>query len=207
MHDPIALTCPARLPMEGPVRRPPCPRPPARRGSLAPAILLAVALLAACGGDPGGPRVATVGEALLVPGDDVPEVADPVVAVSGDVAVGAVGLDVPTLESLGTVEVTIEEPWLEEEIAFTGVWFSDLLAVLDPGDDADAVDLHALDDYSVSFPLEDLVAGDALLATRADGDPIPVSAGGPVRLLFLDRDGPGSNLDLWIWSIDALSVG
>jgi DMSO/TMAO reductase YedYZ molybdopterin-dependent catalytic subunit len=52
--------------------------------------------------------------------------------------------------------------------------------------------LHALDDYKVDF-----MAPGVLLATKADGAPIPLGRGGPIRLVFPPDAPAGKNKDRW----------
>ncbi len=183
---------------------PPAPYPPIDlQGSLMPTLgrVLAVACLLVAGacGDEGVPVEQL---SAAVPGI-LPASTEPLLEVVDDQGEVVASLDEDGLAALGMVEATIEEPWLEEDIAFRGVWMADLLERLDLTDRT--VHLHAIDDYEVTFRPGDLEPGDALLAVRADGEPIPIAEGGPIRLVFLD-DGIGANRDLWIWSIDVLTA-
>jgi DMSO/TMAO reductase YedYZ molybdopterin-dependent catalytic subunit len=68
--------------------------------------------------------------------------------------------------------------------------------------------IHSDGDYSTNIPVEDLIGGKAMVATRYDGDPLAPEHGGPARLLvphlyfwksakwvrrlqFITRDKPG----------------
>ena len=109
-------------------------------------------------------------------------------------------LDIATLERLRVVEAVIEDPWEKRSITYRGVLMSDLVRAVAP-DGATAMRLTALDDYEVTLPMEDLLAGDALLATSADGERLAVEDGGPTRVVFLPQSVAGRNQDLWIWSV------
>jgi DMSO/TMAO reductase YedYZ molybdopterin-dependent catalytic subunit len=52
----------------------------------------------------------------------------------------------------------------------------------------------------------DLMAPGVLLATKADGAAIPLGKGGPIRLVFPPDAPAGKNKDLWIWSIDSMTI-
>jgi hypothetical protein len=41
---------------------------------------------------------------------------------------------------------------------------------------------------------------------QADGAPIPLGKGGPIRLVFPPDAPAGKNKDLWIWSIDSMTI-
>jgi hypothetical protein len=45
-----------------------------------------------------------------------------------------------------------------------------------------------------------------LLATKADGATIPIGKGGPIRLVFPPTSAAGRNKDVWIWSIDSMTI-
>lgn len=168
-------------------------------------VMCLAATMASCSDD-------TTAEAVVVsaaearPGEDLPDAERPILTVAGAVA-AELHLDLGAIESLAVVEAVIYEPFLERDVTFRGVWLEDLLAVAGVEVGATTLDLHALDDYQVELGLSDIDAGDALLATRADGAEIPVAEGGPTRLVFLDDRGPGRNDDLWIWNLDVLTVG
>jgi hypothetical protein len=115
-------------------------------------------------------------------------------------------VDVPTLDRLHVVGATVYEPFLKRDVEFSGVLLSDLFETIGAEPDVADLRMHALDDYEVSLDLDRVDLEDMLLATRANGSPIAIADGGPVRLVFLNRDGLGLNTDNWIWSIDAMEL-
>jgi DMSO/TMAO reductase YedYZ molybdopterin-dependent catalytic subunit len=58
----------------------------------------------------------------------------------------------------------------------------------------------------VEVKVADLTDRGILLATKVDGARIPVDEGGPIRLVFPADSTVGKNTDLWIWSIDSITV-
>jgi hypothetical protein len=118
----------------------------------------------------------------------------------------AVAFDLRTLEAMATATTATYEPFVKRSMTFTGVPMADLLerAGIAPG--ATTVHLHALDDYQVDLRVADLADRRVLLATKADGKPIPISRGGPIRLVFPPDSTVGRNQDLWIWSVDSMTV-
>jgi DMSO/TMAO reductase YedYZ molybdopterin-dependent catalytic subunit len=118
----------------------------------------------------------------------------------------AVTFDQKTLDGMSTTTATIFEPFVKKEIKFTGIPMSDLLTRAGVDPTAERVYLHALDDYKVDFKVSDLMAPGVLLATKADGAAIPLGKGGPIRLVFPPDAPAGKNKDLWIWSIDSMTI-
>ena len=134
----------------------------------------------------------------------------PVLTVAG--AVGnhndgdKVAFDLPTLDAMASVTAPMYEPFVKKTVTFTGVPMADLLtrAGIAPG--GRTVRMHALDDYNVELTVADLTDPRILLATKADGARIPIADGGPIRLVFPADSAIGRNKDLWIWSIDSITV-
>jgi hypothetical protein len=118
----------------------------------------------------------------------------------------SLAFDQRTLDTLPTASATLYEPFLKQEVRFSGIPSAELLARAGISPQATIVRLHALDDYKVELKVADLMAPGVLLATRADGAPIPIAKGGPVRLVFPPDSQAGRNKDLWIWSIDTITV-
>lgn len=168
-------------------------------------ILIAIALLAACGGEPNslpmeateiGPFPAPTGEVVLtITGADRPNVGD------------EVQVDLAAIENLGLTTVTVHEPFLNKELEITGVPVDDLLAAA--GVDPDAtLAWTALDEYQVHFSRREVAAEKAILATRIDNAPIDLADGGPIRVIFTDPEGMlGRDTNQWIWNLYEIEVG
>ena len=114
--------------------------------------------------------------------------------------------DQATLDAMAKQQATIFEPFVKRDIRFTGIPMSALLGRAGISPSATKVAMHALDDYRVQFKVADLMAPGVLLATRADGAAIPVAKGGPIRLVFPPQSAAGKNKDVWIWSIDSMTI-
>jgi hypothetical protein len=177
------------------------------------AIALAT-LLGACGstGTADAPASATTGpQAKSVAPTRVPApTGKPVLKMTGALSNrnqgSALAFDQQALDSMATETATIHEPFLKKDIEFTGIPMSALLTRAGMSPDATKVQMHALDDYKVEFKVADLMAPGVLLATKAGGARIPVAEGGPIRLLFPPNSAAGKNRDIWIWSIDTVTV-
>lgn len=171
------------------------------------------ALLIACGG-PGettsGSANARTGASLEV-GDPIPAASkeDVVLEMSGAIDVtnagGSLSLNLETLEQMPVVEATLYEPFVEQDMTFGGILLSDLFRYAG-AESAIQVEMTALDDYRVTFPIDKLQADRTLLATRAEGKTIGIEEGGPIRIVFLDEETQfGPTTDNWIWSVSSMA--
>jgi hypothetical protein len=117
-----------------------------------------------------------------------------------------VEVDLDGIERLGTVDVTVFEPFVNRDLEMSGVPIGVLLAAAGIDNAADLM-WTALDDYQVTFNGGAAARENAILATRVDGAPISIADGGPIRIVFPDADGPlGRDSNQWIWSIQSISV-
>ncbi len=185
--------------------------------SVVAGLLLSLAL-AACTTtateQPAEPAYTTISAGTLTPDDDVP-------APDGDVILtlqGAIGqtntddqlvFDMETLEQIGLIEYTLpEDPYADRAVTYQGVLLGDVLAVAAVPDDAETLHAIALDDYTVDIPL-DVTRWPVMLATRQDGERIPISDKGPVRVVFpygqfdIDQDFYDP---MWIWNLRTIEV-
>jgi DMSO/TMAO reductase YedYZ molybdopterin-dependent catalytic subunit len=98
--------------------------------------------------------------------------------------------------------------WSKLDTTWEGVIFDDILADAGLHPPTEFVLAHCFDGYSTNVPLADLSAGQAMVALKYDGQPLPRDHGGPARLLvphlyfwksakwinglqFTDRNEPG----------------
>jgi len=116
-----------------------------------------------------------------------------------------VDLTMGQLDALAVREVTFVEPFVKVEQTFRVVPLADVLelAGIVP---RDTVDTIALNDYRYRDGVRDLLAADALLAVARDGGPIPMNAGGPIRLVFDVESSYHGFLDAWNWSLRSIRV-
>jgi DMSO/TMAO reductase YedYZ molybdopterin-dependent catalytic subunit len=73
--------------------------------------------------------------------------------------------------------------WSKLDIAWEGVRFADLMALVEPHDDATHVLCHAYDEYTTNLELVECMKPDVLLVHTAEGKPLPYEHGGPVRMI------------------------
>ena len=170
-------------------------------------------IIAACGGtaDPGYQIVApaSIGPTEAIPAPSGEEV----LVISGLVAAkndgDALSFDIATLERLGLVEYSVQDPWLKDTFIYTGVLMSDLLKYAGTFHTAQSVHIVALDDYQVDIPIAEFNKWPILLATRANGEYLTVDNYGPTKIIYpygshsIDQF---SHNDLWIWSLQSIEV-
>jgi DMSO/TMAO reductase YedYZ molybdopterin-dependent catalytic subunit len=91
------------------------------------------------------------------------------------------------LRSLPTTTITTDihcvTKWSKFDTGWTGVKFTDVLALVKPSPDAAFVIGHAEFGYTANLPLADLLRDDVLLAWEYDGAPLEPKHGAPVRLV------------------------
>jgi DMSO/TMAO reductase YedYZ molybdopterin-dependent catalytic subunit len=73
--------------------------------------------------------------------------------------------------------------WSKLDISWVGVRFRDLMELVVPRDDARYVMCHAYDGYTTNVELVECMKPDVLLVHSADGQPLPLEHGGPVRMI------------------------
>jgi hypothetical protein len=151
----------------------------------------------------------------VAPGSAIPVPAtDPILTFSGNIGTTNVGptlsLDMPTLERLGLVTYSIDDPWRKERTVYTGVLVSDVLKAVAAPSSATSLHMTALDDYEVDLPIAMVQKYPILLATRADGKYMSIDSGGPTRIIYPYDTSPEldalATKDQLIWSIKSLEV-
>lgn len=104
-----------------------------------------------------------------------------------------------------TTDVTLFEPFVRRDETFAVIELFELLQEAGLADD-DHVETVALNDYRYSQRVGDLRENTALLAVSRNGEPIPMDAGGPIRIVFADDSGFSGELDAWNWSLYLIQV-
>ncbi len=185
----------------------------ARQISLVGAILVLVGLLAACGSK-ASLSYETVVPAAISPGSAIPAPSEKVIlTLSGNIAVKNVGdtlqFDMPTLEKLGLVKYTVDDPWLNVTNTYTGILMSDLRKFAGASPSAKLIHMVGLDDYAVDLPFEDIEKWPVLLATRTNGSYMGVANNGPTRIIYPYHSysiDPVTYDDYWIWNLATIEV-
>lgn len=152
--------------------------------------------------------LATCSGGAALPSDPLPAAFDQgVPPPSGEVVLtvetpdGSHDFDLATLELLEQHELTIVEPFVDAEHTYRGPLWADVLRAAGVPLDGRDVELVALDDFVTDIPTDAGALDGLVLASTEDGEPIPIAAGGPLRLVFPPGNETGANLNNWIWSV------
>ena len=73
--------------------------------------------------------------------------------------------------------------WSKLNIAWKGVRFLDIAALVQPKENATHIMCYGYDDYSTNLALEEALKPDVLLVHTAEGRPLAKEHGGPVRMI------------------------
>jgi DMSO/TMAO reductase YedYZ molybdopterin-dependent catalytic subunit len=73
--------------------------------------------------------------------------------------------------------------WSRLGVPWRGVALADVLALAEPSDEARYLMCHAYDRYTTNLPLAEALKPGVLLVHTADGAPLSVEHGGPVRVI------------------------
>ena len=89
---------------------------------------------------------------------------------------------VADLERLGTTEFTTHTPWYSEACRFSGPRLGDVIAA--SGTMGETLLVTALNDYAARIPVDSLKTDEPILATRRDGQLMPVHDKGPLFVIY-----------------------
>ena len=73
--------------------------------------------------------------------------------------------------------------WSRFDVPWRGVRVADVIAVVEPKDEARFVMFHGYDGYTTNISIAEAIKPDVLLVTTADGRPLAREHGGPVRVI------------------------
>jgi hypothetical protein len=95
---------------------------------------------------------------------------------------GTAVFDMPMLEALGIESFKTKTPWYKEPVTFSGPPMSKLFDYV--GSQGTTVTVTALNDYATDLPIEDFKKYPMLLATKRDGNYMPVKDKGPLFIVY-----------------------
>jgi hypothetical protein len=145
----------------------------------------------------------------------MPALAQPeatVLSVRGLVAApkGGEGLDLnmPALQRMPQHSFSTNSPWTQEPHTYSGPLLRDVLDLVKAhGTQLKAM---ALNDYTVTIPVEDARRFDVILAIQIDGKPIPVRERGPLFIMYPFDQEPQLRAPRYyaraIWQLKSLRV-
>jgi DMSO/TMAO reductase YedYZ molybdopterin-dependent catalytic subunit len=73
--------------------------------------------------------------------------------------------------------------WSRMDVAWRGVRMADVIALAEPRPEARYLLCHAYDGYTTNLPMSEALKPDVLLVHTADGKPLELDHGGPVRAI------------------------
>jgi hypothetical protein len=115
-----------------------------------------------------------------------------ILEITGNLAVKnfehGVRFDYEMLQALGAVELEIETPWTKSGTRFGGVLTRKLMEFV--GASGKQVHAVAMDGYSITIPLEDLVQYETLLALNLNGERMRLRTKGPSWVIYHPSDRP-----------------
>ncbi|MCA1968878.1 unnamed protein product [Ciceribacter sp. T2.26MG-112.2] len=140
---------------------------------------------------PKGPVILTISGAVAQPNRD-----------------GSAVFDLSMLEGLEGRRVTMETPWTQGEVEFSGPFLREVLEAA--GADGSRLIIRALNGYSAELPISDARDIDTILATRLDGKIMTVRTKGPSMLVYpFDQDRALYNEKYFarsVWQIGEIEV-
>ncbi len=179
-----------------------------------------VYMVAGCTDQPSFESIYTeVTPATLQPGDTIPSPkAETFLTVTGLVEAQQQGaspttqgttptleLDQATVNAVGLVEYSTQDPFELKEATFRGVLMRDLLELWQVSPEATHLTFTALNDYQVKIPIELLRNYPIMLAQFQNGEPMQADYRGPAMLITPHTQFKSvkelAQLEYWIWQI------
>lgn len=150
--------------------------------------------------------IATGANALEKPTGDV------VLTITGAVTEANSGknaaFDITMLEALPGRSATMETPWTQGQIEFSGPFLREVLKAA--GAKGSRLSVKALNDYAAEVPFEDADQLDTILANKIDGKAMSVRDKGPLMLVYpFDKDAGLYNEKYFgrsVWQIKEIEV-
>lgn len=116
--------------------------------------------------------------------------------------------DMAMLEALPQHRFTTLTPWDEKAVSFSGPRLRDVLAAVRA--QGTQIKATALNDYRITIPIEDAQRFDVVVATRKNGEPMPVRDKGPLFIVYpFDSDPTLKDKRYYersIWQLKAIDV-
>ncbi len=118
-------------------------------------------------------------------------------------------MDLSTIEAVGLVEYTVEDPFEERQRTFRGVLMKDLLDLWQVDSQATVLEITALNDYKVEVPISMLREFPIIFALQQDGEYMTPDYRGPAMLVlpygYYEFEHLITNA-YWIWQIKSVFV-
>lgn len=109
-----------------------------------------------------------------------------VLTISGKIGSNGQGeaqkFSIADLEKLGSQTIETTTPWYDGRMRFEGVSFNTLFDKVNA--QGQTVKVVALNDYTISVPVDDLKKNNAILAYKRNGNLMPVRDKGPLFIIY-----------------------
>lgn len=134
---------------------------------------------------------------------------DVVLTISGKVANGeAVDFTLTELEALGTTTITTTSPWEDVAITYEGVPMASLMQAV--GATGGTAKITALNKYRTEMPVSDFTDHGVILASRNNGERMPISNKGPLFVIYPFDDKPELNTEVYhgrsAWQVRSITI-
>jgi len=156
-------------------------------------------------------RALLVGATLMLGGiaAQADETGKVVLTISGKVTNGeAVDFTIAQLEALGTSSITTSSPWEVEAVNFEGVSMAVLMQAV--GATGDTAAILALNKYRTEVPFSDFIDHGVILASRKNGEPMPISDKGPLFVVYPFDEKPELNTEIYhsrsAWQVRSIVI-
>lgn len=105
-----------------------------------------------------------------------------VLSIDGAVDGGHIDMTLEQIEALGIEKIETTTPWHDGKVDFEGVPLQRLLEKL--GAKGTELSIVALNDYRTQLPVDDAAKYGVILASRKQGQPMPISDKGPLFVIY-----------------------
>ena len=109
------------------------------------------------------------------------------------------------LRDIASTSITIKEPFVKTIQTFGVISLRSLFSHEEPSVSSN-LNTVALNDYAFKASAKDFFGNNAFLAVSRNGKPIPMDAGGPIRIVFDKNSKWFSNVDAWNWSLRSIEI-
>jgi hypothetical protein len=107
----------------------------------------------------------------------------PILTIEGAIASNdPVDMTMKEIEEIGFAKVTTTTPWHDGTVTFSGVPMTDLLKKV--GATGSKISVIALNNYHTEIPVSDFEKYEVILATKKDGEYMPISDKGPLFIVY-----------------------
>ena len=138
---------------------------------------------------------------------------EPLLEISGNISTsntkdGKAVFDIEALTAFTVTEIYTKTPWTDGLMHFEGVLLKDLMKSL--GAEGKTLKATAINDYTVSIPVEDILKHDVILAYKMNGKIMSIRDKGPLWIIYPWTDTPALQTELFhsrsIWQLNKISI-